>query len=77
MININMRWGKIKSISLVPTIKEEYKGYGGTSTPRFISDEARVGNVKYWKEHHGDNWLQAHDEFMRKQDEWMAEHKND
>ena len=35
-----------------------------------------VGNVKYWEEHHGDNWLQAHDEFMSKHEEWLTNHRD-
>ena len=77
MIDIKMKWGKIVSVSAAPAVLEQHKGYGGTSTPHLTDDEKRVGNAEYWKEHHGDNWLQAHDEFMRKDDEWWAKHKND
>jgi ssDNA-binding Zn-finger/Zn-ribbon topoisomerase 1 len=76
MIDIKMKWGKIKSVSLAPTVKEGYKGYGGASVPRFVSDEARVGNVEYWKRQYGDSWLQAHDEFMRNHDKWLKEHQH-
>ena len=81
-IYVEMRWGKIASVQLVPTIREEYKWDDGTSKQRVSSivgkssDEARVGNVKYWKDHHGNNWLQAHDDFERQHAAWWAKHKN-
>ena len=80
MIDIGMRFGKIASVTLAPTIREEHKGYGGTSKPRGTScvvessDESRVGNIAYWKEHYSNKWLQAHDNWKRKDDLWWEEH---
>ena len=79
MIDVKMKWGKIKSISLVPTVNDAHKGYGGRSGTVFTGDTNRigtVGNVAYWKKHHGDNWKQAHDEWEKKDDEWWEKHSH-
>jgi hypothetical protein len=72
MIDIRMRWGKIVSVSVLPSFSESAKGCRRVSEPIHTNDEKRVGNVKYWKEHYGDKWLQAHDAWVRKRDEWWG-----
>ena len=68
-----MRWGKIVSATAAPDVLEHYKGYGGTTPPHRTDDEKRVGNVEYWKDNYGDKWLEAHDEWKRKDDKWWAD----
>lgn len=79
VLYLGMRLGKLTSVTLASAIKDEYKGYGGKSETVFTADKNRigdVGNVAYWKKHHGDNWKQAHDEWMKKDNEWWEKHTN-
>lgn len=79
MIYVEMRFGSIKSVSLMTHVSEANKGYGGKNDSTSIqsTDKTRyTWNVKWWKEHYGDNWLQAHDEWERRDNEWHERMKN-
>ena len=53
VIDVQMKWGKIKSISLVPTIKEEYNGCVSavedtTTPPPPLKTAWEIADDKWW-----------------------------
>lgn len=73
MLYIELRFGKIKNIRYTSPVSEN-KGYGGINTSKPPERKIKTNRYAWWKEHHGDNWRQAHDDFMKKHDAWLAQH---
>lgn len=70
MLFIKMRFGRIESVSCTSPVSEVHKGYGGESTSIPEQKQSYTGNDAYWKEHYGNDWKNAHDEWEREDDEW-------